>query len=108
MELTEQQASILERLHAHNFEVMNFPVDAEYVGVQRGNCAALLAAQASGGFSIYGQPAYLVGGNFSAKILEGDGHYFVAQNDKLKVTPERNAELESFAADLAATLLPIA
>ena len=105
MELTSQHTAILERLRLRGFQIVGFPMYADYVGVRKGNCAALLAPLASGAFSIYGQPAYLIGGNFSAKMLQGNGHYFVSKKDKLEASPERNAELEAFSAELAEALL---
>jgi hypothetical protein len=108
MEITAQQASILERLHGHNFQIVAFPMYENYIGVRKGNCAALLAPQGSGGFGVYGRPTYLVSGNLSAKMIQGDGHYFVAKKDKLEATPERAKELEAFAAELAEALLPTA
>jgi hypothetical protein len=108
MEITAQQASILDRLLAHDFQIVAFPMYASYVGVRRGNCAALLAPHGSGGFGIYGQPTYLVGGNLSAKMLQGDSQYFVAKKEKLEVTAERTKELDDFSAELAEALLPTA
>jgi hypothetical protein len=108
MELTSQQTSLLERLRSRGFQIVTFPMYADYVGVRKGNCAALLAPIGSGGFSIYGQPAYLVDGNFSARIVQGNGHYFVSKKDKLEATPERKSELEAFSAELAEVLLPTA
>src|ERR1700732_2194282 len=96
MDLSPQQISTLERLNKRDFQIVAFPMYADYVGVRKGNCAALLAPIGSEGFTIFGQPAYLVGGNFSVKMLQGDGHYFVSKKDKLEATPERNSELETF------------
>ena len=108
MDLTAHQISILERLQQHGFETVAFPMYAEYVGVRRGNCAALLAPAGANGFAIFGEPAYLVGGSLSVRILRSDGHYFVRKGDQVEATPERISELESFAAELAASLLPVA
>jgi len=108
MEITTQQRSILERLVAHDFQIVAFPMYEDYIGIRKGNCAALLAPQASGGFGVYGSPTCLVNGNLSAKMLQGDGHYFVAKKDKLEATPERVRELDSFSAELAEVLLPTA
>jgi hypothetical protein len=105
MEITPQQASILERLAARGFQIVAFPMYESHVGVRKGNCAALLAPQEAGAFSIYGQPVYLVGGNFGVKMFQSDGHYFVSKKGKLPVTPERNKELDDFAAELADALL---
>ena len=79
-----------------------------YIGIRKGNCAALLIPVESGGFQLYGHPTYLVNGNLSAKMFNGDGHYFVSKKDKLEANPERNAELENFSAELAELLLPVA
>jgi len=108
MEITAQQASILDRLRTRDFQIVAFPMYENYVGVRKGSCAALLAPQGSGGFGIYGQSTYLVGGNLSAKMLQGDGHYFVAKKDKLEATAERTKELDAFTAELVEVLLPTA
>jgi len=108
MEITAQQASILERLHTHDFQIVAFPMYENYIGVRKGNCAALLAPQGSGGFGVYGTPTCLVNGNLSAKIFQADGHYFVAKKDKIEATPERLRELDAFSAELAEALLPTA
>jgi len=108
MEITPQQASVLDRLNVRGFQIVAFPMFESYIGVRKGNCAALLSPQGSGGFSIYGRPSLLIGGNFSAKVLQGDGHYFVAKQEKLEATRERQSELDSFEAELAEALLPTA
>jgi hypothetical protein len=108
MDITPQQAAVLQRIIGQGFQIVAFPMYESYIGVRKGNCAALLAPQASGGLSIYGQPAYLIGGNFGVKMFEPDGHYFVSKKEKLAATPERTRELEEFSAELADALLPTA
>ncbi|MBZ5503837.1 MAG: hypothetical protein LAN59_16640 [Acidobacteriia bacterium] len=108
MDLTAHQISILERLQQRGFQTVAFPLYAEYVGVRKGNCAALLVPAGPNGFTVFGEPAYLVGGSLSVRILRSDGHYFVRKGDQVEATPERVSELESFAAELAASLLPVA
>jgi len=108
MEITPQQAAVLQRLIGCGFQIVAFPMYESYVGVRKGNCAALLAPQTSGGLSVYGQPSYLVGGNFGVKMLRNDGHYFVSKKEKLAATPERSRELEEFSAELSDALLPTA
>ena len=108
MEITPQQAAVLQRLTTHGFQVVAFPMYESYVGVRKGNCAALLAPQASGSLTLYGQPTYLIDGKLGVKTVQGDGHYFVSKKDKLAVTPERNKELDDFTAELAEALLPTA
>lgn len=106
MEITPQQISILDRLKSQGFDVVAFPMYENYVGVRKGNCAALLAPQDSGGFHLFGNPSYLVEGKLGVKSFQGDGHYFVSKNDKLAATPERTKELDDFEAELAESLLP--
>jgi len=106
MDISPQQTAVLQRLIVHGFQIVAFPMYESYIGVRKGNCAALLSPQASGGVSICGQPAYLVGGAFAVKILRPDGHYFVYKKEKLAATPERNKELAEFSSELAASLLP--
>src|SRR5271163_4016200 len=106
MELTPSQISILERLHRRGFQIVAFPMYANYVGVRKGNCAVLLAPVVSNGFDIYGQPAYLIGGNFCVRIRREGRDFFVWKKEKLEVTPARLAELDAFGAELTNALLP--
>lgn len=107
MDLTPQQISILERLHARNFEIVAFPMFANYVGVRKGNCAALLAPVATDRFQLHGQPAYLLGGNFSARVTREGRDWFVWKKEKLEVTVARAAEIEQFSEQLARALIPL-
>jgi hypothetical protein len=106
MELSPAQLAILERLHRSGHEIVAFPMYANYVGIRRGNCAALLAPMASGGFNIYGSPAYLITGNFSVRVTQNGQEYFVWKKEKLEATRARTAELNAFAAELSQSLLP--
>jgi hypothetical protein len=108
MDITPQQAAVLQRVIGRDFQIVAFPMYENYIGVRKGNCAALLAPQPSGGFGIYGQPAYLIGGNLGVKMFQSDGQYFVSKKEKVAATPERNTELDEFAAELADLLLPMA
>lgn len=108
MELNAQQIAVLDRLRSHGMDIVAFPMYEQLVGVKKGNCAALLAPAEGGGFRMYGNPSYLVGGQLSAHTIQSDGHWFVRKNERLEATPERRAELEAFAADLAEILLPVA
>lgn len=107
MDFTPQQLSILERLHARDFEIVAFPMYANYVGVRKGSCAALLAPVVADGFKLHGQPAYLIAGNFSVRVKREGRDWFVWKKEKLEVTAERLAELESFSAQLSEMLLPL-
>jgi hypothetical protein len=106
MDLSPQQLAILQRLHLAGFEIVAFPMYANYVGTRKGNCAALLAPAAAGGFSIFGAPAYLIGGNFSVRVRRDGREFFVWKKESLEVTPARLAELDAFAAELSVVLLP--
>ena len=106
MDLSPQQVAILQRLHLGGFEIVAFPMYANYVGTRKGNCAALLAPAAAGGFDIFGAPAYLIGGNFSVRVRRDGREFFVWKKESLEVTPARRSELDAFAAELSVALLP--
>jgi hypothetical protein len=106
MELSPQQMAILRRLHLAGFEIVAFPMYANYVGTRKDNCAALLAPAAAGRFSIFGAPAYLIGGNFSVRVRRDGREFFVWKKESLEVTAARLAELDAFAAELTDALLP--
>ncbi|MGO9590490.1 MAG: hypothetical protein ACLP3K_10660 [Candidatus Acidiferrales bacterium] len=108
MELTPQQVGFLAQLRSQGFDVVAFPMYENFVGVRKGNVGALLAPAGPTSFTLYGEPSYLVGGQLSARMIQSDGHWFVRKQDKVEVTPERTAELDAFAAELADALLPIA
>jgi hypothetical protein len=105
MDLSPQQMAILQRAHLAGFEIVAFPMYANYVGTRKGNCAALLAP-AAGGFTIFGSPSYLIGGNFSVRVWRGVRELFVWKKQSLDVTAARLAELDAFAAELSQALLP--
>jgi hypothetical protein len=107
MELSPQQLAVLARLEGRGFAVVAFPMYESYVGVRKGNCGALLAPSGSAGFALYGEPSYLIAGGLSARTIQSDGHWFVRKKEKLAASPERTAELESFAAELVNALLPV-
>jgi hypothetical protein len=105
MELSPQQLAILQRLHLAAFEIVAFPMYANYVGTRKGNCAAMLAP-ATGGFNIFGTPAYLIGGNFSVRVRRDGREFFVWKKESLEVTAARLAELDAFGTELTEALLP--
>lgn len=106
MDLLPKHLGILERLHLSGFEIVAFPMYANYVGVRKGNCAALLAPIPSGGFQIYGTPAYLINGNFSVRVRREGREFFAWKKENIEVTPVRLAELDIFTAELSQALLP--
>lgn len=104
-DLSAQQTTVLERLRTRGFRFVAFPMYANYVGVNKGNCGALLAPVGAAGFKIFGEPAYLVSGNLSVRITRGGRQWFVWKKESLEASPERLAELQHFSADLADSLL---
>jgi hypothetical protein len=107
MDFSPQELAILECLHVAGFEIVAFPMYANYVGTRKGNCAALLApASTSGGFSVFGAPTYLIGGNFSVRVRRDGRDFFVWKKESMEVTPARLAQLDAFAAELSRALLP--
>jgi hypothetical protein len=107
MDLTAQQVFVLDRLQSLGFQIVPFPMYANYVGVRKGRCAALLAPIPGGAFSIYANPTVLIAGNFTARLTREGRDVFVWKKEQLEATPERLAELESFAAALSETILPV-
>jgi hypothetical protein len=105
-DLANRQLAVLERLRKAGFQFVAFPMYANYIGVRRGNCAALLAPVDATGFKVFGDAAYLLSENLSARITQQGRQWFVWKKEKLEVTPERLAELDNFAEALAALLLP--
>jgi hypothetical protein len=122
MDLTPQQITFLNQLRSRGFEIIAFPMYEQYVGVRKGgaprsnvsrawgkgHCGALLAPDGASGFKLYGEPSYLIGGLPSARMIQSNGHWFVRKREKIQATPERTAELDAFAAELANALLPVA
>ena len=107
MDLSAQQIKTLERLQSAGFQIVAFPLYANYVGVRKGNCAALLAPAHSGGFSMYSQPTLLISGNFTVRVRQGGRDFFVWKKERLEATAARLAELDSFGRELADSLLAV-
>lgn len=107
LELTPQQMAVLERLRQHGFSFAAFPLYASYIGVKKGNCAALLAAQNGATLRVYGEACYLVGGQMSVRVQRSGRELFVWKKHELAATPERREELARFRAELEELLLPV-
>jgi hypothetical protein len=108
MDLTSQQIEILERLPSRGFEIVAFPMYASRVGIRKGNCAALLSAIDSRGFTLFGSASYLIGGNFTVRVTRDGCDWFVWKKERLEATPARMAELEIFTAEVSQAMLPAA
>lgn len=103
-DLTEHQVRTLESLNRHGFEFVVFPLFANYIGVKKYNCAALLGRTAEGKLEVFGEPGYLVEGNLSVLMRRGGVRYFVWKQREVEATEERLGELERFVAELKALL----
>lgn len=108
MDLTPQQIAVFDRLNASGFEIVAYPMYASHVGVRKGNCAALLSAVLSGGFTLFGSASYLIGGNFTVRVTRDGKDWFVWKKEKTEVNPARLTELEQFSSELAMALLSTA
>lgn len=117
MDLTPHQISLLERLHALGFEIVAFPMYANYIGVKRGSqvdgksspgeptaMAALLAPIPSAGFSLYSEPTVVINGNLSARITRNGRDLFVWKSQHLEATPALLAALASFRSTLLSAI----
>jgi hypothetical protein len=105
-ELNPQQIAILERILAHGFHVVAFPLYANAVGIRNGNCAALLNPIPGGGFRLYGEPCVLLEGNLTVRITEKGKSWFLWKKQRLEATAERISELEWFVGELKLLLEP--
>ena len=104
-DLTPQQIAILLRLRERGFEIVAFPMFANYVGVRRGDCAALLAPLASSAFQIFGEPTYLISQNLTVRDSQAGKQWFVWKKQKIEATVVRLEELRQFARELTESLL---
>lgn len=103
-ELTPSQIAILEKLRDAGLAFVAFPMYANYIGIKRGNCAALLAPIESGGFRLFGDPGWMIGAQISVRISRNGADWFVWKKQSVEATPERLAELAEFCADINSLL----
>lgn len=107
LELTPQQMAILERLRQRGFAFAAFPLYASYIGVKKGNCAALLSPHGGATLKVYGEPCYMVNGQLTVQVPRNGREFFVWKQSELEATAERRAELLQFRTELEELLLPI-
>ncbi len=86
------------------FAIVAFPLYANYVGIRRGNCGALLAPVAPGLFQIFKDPAYLISGNLTVPIMRSGKEWYVWKKETLEATEARRSELKQFASELSSLL----
>lgn len=95
-----EQVAVLGRLRSRGFTFVAFPLYASKIGVRKGNCAALLDPMASNGLRIFGDPCYMIEGNLSVLVTQGEARMFVWKKNRLPATSERLEELQRFAGEL--------
>ncbi len=102
--LGPQQTAILEKLLAKGFAFASFPLYPNYIGVKKGNCAALLAPVEQHALRMFGEACYLVDGQLGVRVTRGAQKLYVWKKKELAVTAEREAELVAFRQELSAHL----
>ena len=107
-EFSPAQIVILERLNSLGFVLVAFPMYANYVGVRRGDCAALLAPEPAAGLRIFGEPSWLINGNLSVKITDAGSQFYVWKKSRVGATADRLALVAEFACDLASAIVTVA
>ncbi|MFZ0036358.1 MAG: hypothetical protein WAK91_02980 [Candidatus Acidiferrales bacterium] len=101
------QIAILSRLNSLDFVLVAFPMYANYVGVRRDDCAALLVPESGAGLQILGEPSWLINGNLSVKIADAGSHFYIWKKSRIEATADRLALVAKFASDLASALVSI-
>ncbi len=107
LELTPVQVAALERLAARGFAIVAFPLYASAIGVRLGPFAVLLVPIEGGALRLLGEPCYLMDGNLSVRVARKGRPTFVWKSREMEATPELLTELERFAAEVSALLLPV-
>jgi hypothetical protein len=104
--LTPAHVAILQRIVAHGFTPVAFPLYASAVGVRRGSFAALLVPAGDTALKLIAEPCYLIGSNLAVRTRRRGRLAFVWKEKSVEATPELLEELARFSADLAAQLAP--
>ena len=94
----------LEELFAAGFRPVAIPLYENALCVQRGECAAVLSPDRTGGLKLFAPASYIIGGNLSVKLKRGAREVFVWKKTEIEVTPERSNELATFRNDLTQIL----
>jgi hypothetical protein len=105
-ELTPAHIAILERLVAHGFTPVAFPLYASAMGVRHGSFAALLVPADEAALKMIGEPCYVIESNLAVRTRRQGRPVFVWKDKSVEATPELLQELARFSSDLAALLQP--
>ena len=100
LELTRVQTAALERLVAHGFTLVAFPLYASTIGVRRDSFAALLLPVAEGGLRVLGEPCFLLDGNLTVRVRRGGRQWFVWKSRSAEATPDLLSQLSRFSEEL--------
>jgi hypothetical protein len=98
--LSPAHVAILERLVAHGFMPVAFPLYASAIGVRRGSFAALLVPAGEASLNVMGEPCYLIGTNLGVRARRQGRAVFVWKDKAVEATPELIEEFTRFSADL--------
>jgi hypothetical protein len=104
--LTPAHVAIIERLVAHSFTPVAFPMYASAIGVRRGLFAALLAPAGDAALKIMGEPCYVMGLNLAVRTRRDGRPVFVWKDQSVEATPDLLEELARFSEDLTRLLTP--
>ncbi len=105
LELSPKQIGILEKIAAHGFAIVAFPLYASAVGVRKGNCAALLTPVPNGRMRLLGDPCWLVNGNLSVRVQKNGVELFVWKKQEIEATAQRLSDVSEFRRELEVLLL---
>ena len=101
LELTPVQTAALERLVAHGYTPVTFPLYSSAIGVRRDSFAALLTPFAGGGLRVLGDPCVLIDGNLSVRVHRNAREWFVCKSKSAEATPDLLAQLSRFSKELS-------
>lgn len=103
-DLSAAHVQLLEELSARGFQPIVISPYENAVGLRKGNCAALLGPSPDGRLRLLAPPAFLIEGNLSVRITRAGKQWFVWKKTEIEATPERQAELERFTAEISPLL----
>jgi len=103
-EFNPRQMKILEELVAAGFRPVAIPPYEKALCLRRGDCAAVLSPEPTGGLRLLAPPSYMIDGNLSVRLKRGPREVFAWKKAEIEVTPERSNEIASFRNDLTQIL----
>jgi hypothetical protein len=101
LELTPQQVAIVKRFQRSGFQIVAFPLYANYIGVRRENFGVLLSPAGPDRFQVCGQPSYLLEGNLAAHVMRNGKTWFVWKGLQVEATSAHLGDLAAFAQEVS-------